>query len=146
MENNEKLKVVFDFIYYYLSESNSHSNKVNIEQTSEHENNVNLNELIDVQRANELIKTFQFRDTLNANINKTTNDYEKKLKDYFVNLKDEFKTALKSYNEDDELNHELLEEIKINEEINDDVIDNTIITPKPIQSVLSTKKKTTTKK
>jgi len=145
MSNNEKLKVVFDFIYYYLSEDNTNNNikhKTTSESDSvEYDSGVNLNHLINVERANELIKTIQHRDTFNANINKIKSDYENKLKDSFSNLKKEFQEELKSYNDEDEINED--------NTINDNVIlDNgeVVVTSKPIKSVLQTTKKSTNKK
>ena len=143
MGNNEKLKVVFDFIYYYLSEDNNEtkSNSNNQSDDNEYKSGVNLNHLIDVERANELIKTIQHRDTFNANINKIKSDYENKLKDSFSNLKKEFQEELKSYNDEDEI-----EEVSLDNEnvIMDD--GNIIVTSKPIKSVLQTTKTSSNKK
>ena len=144
MGNNEKLKLVFDFIYYYLSEDNNNNNKHKIISESdnvEYDSGVNLNDLINVERANELIKTIQHRDTFNANINKIKSDYENKLKDSFSTLKKDFQEELKSYNDEDEINED--------NTINDNVIlDNgeIVVTSKPIKSVLQTTKKSTNKK
>lgn len=153
MNNNEKLKVVFDFIYYYLNESNNETTKIKHEETEVKTNGNVLNSFIDVQRANDLIKSIQVRDTLNANVNRTASEYEKKIKDYFVNLKSDFQDSLRAYDEEEDLNIDLLKEETIDEtETNHNTtdnivnIDNTIVTPKPITSVLDTKKKVTTKK
>ena len=153
MNNNEKLKVVFDFIYYYLNETTDETTKIKHEETEVNTNANVLNSFIDVQRANDLIKSIQVRDNLNANVNRTANEYEKKIKDYFVNLKSDFQDSLRAYDEEEDLNIDLLKEETIDEtETNHNTtdsivnIDNTIVTPKPITSVLDTKKKVTTKK
>lgn len=153
MNNNEKLKVVFDFIYYYLNETTDETTKIKYEETEVKTNGNVLNSFIDVQRANDLIKSIQVRDTLNANVNRTASEYEKKIKDYFVNLKSDFQDSLRAYDEEEDLNVDLLKEETIDEtETNHNTtdnivnIDNTIVTPKPITSVLDTKKKVTTKK
>jgi parvulin-like peptidyl-prolyl isomerase len=153
MTNNEKLKVVFDFIYYYLNESNNETTNIKNEETEVKTNGNVLNGFIDVQRANDLIKSIQVRDNLNANVNRTASEYEKKIKDYFINLKRDFEDNLKAYDEEEDLNVDLLKEETTDEtetsyNTTDSIvnIDNTIVTPKPITSVLDTKKKVTTKK
>lgn len=153
MTNNEKLKVVFDFIYYYLNESNNETTNIKNEETEVKTNGNVLNGFIDVQRANDLIKSIQARDNLNANVNRTASEYEKKIKDYFINLKRDFEDNLKAYDEEEDLNVDLLKEETTDEtetsyNMTDSIvnIDNTIVTPKPITSVLDTKKKVTTKK
>jgi len=153
MTNNEKLKVVFDFIYYYLNESNNETTNIKNEETEVKTNGNVLNGFIDVQRANDLIKSIQVRDNLNANVNRTASEYEKKIKDYFINLKRDFEDNLKAYDEEEDLNVDLLkeettDEAETNHNTTDSIvnIDNTIVTPKPITSVLDTEKKVTTKK
>jgi len=143
MKNDEKLKIVFDFIHYYLTESdnNGESNTIKKTDMDEKTNGVNpLNQILDVQRANELIKTIQVRDNLNANVNRVHNDYERKLKTYFNDLKKDFVDDLKQYNDEDEIIDESIDEVIVPTKADSIVIsDNVIVTPKPVVSILDKK-------